>query len=175
MLWRFPHILDIWFSQYRWSLCVNLVSKLYGSFFFLWFLEYFCLIFHPWVSRSFSLIPSMYLGARMRFIIYLQHWSESMALAPLISLISPCSPQTLVFEFIQNRNGNHWIWKKPLFRTCSLCWGDPFVQVSFDLKHYSSRIKLGKKGANFGRKSRFSETSYWTMPSPTGQCPTWPG
>jgi hypothetical protein len=70
--------------------------------------------------------------------------------------------------------GNHWIWKKPLLRTCSLCWGDPCVQVLFDLEHYSSRIKLGKKGADFGRKSRFSETSYRTMPSPTGQCPTWP-
>jgi hypothetical protein len=40
------------------------------------------------------LIPSMNLGARMRLIIYLQPWSESMALAPSISWISPRSPKT---------------------------------------------------------------------------------
>jgi hypothetical protein len=31
------------------------------------------------------------------------------------------------------------------------------------LKHYSSRIKLGKKNADFRRKSHFPETSYRTM------------
>jgi hypothetical protein len=34
MLWWFPHLVDIRFYQYRSSLCVNLVLKLYGSFFF---------------------------------------------------------------------------------------------------------------------------------------------
>jgi hypothetical protein len=34
MLWRFLHLIEVWFSQYSWSLCVNLVFKLYGSFFF---------------------------------------------------------------------------------------------------------------------------------------------
>jgi hypothetical protein len=36
----------------------------------------------------------MNLGARMRLIIYLQPWSESMALAPSISWISPRSQKT---------------------------------------------------------------------------------
>jgi hypothetical protein len=39
------------------------------------------------------------LGARMSLIIYLHPWSESMALAPSISWISPRSPKTKVFEF----------------------------------------------------------------------------
>jgi hypothetical protein len=34
--------------------------------------------------RSFSSIPSMGFGVRRSLIIYLQPWSESMALAPLI-------------------------------------------------------------------------------------------
>jgi hypothetical protein len=47
--------------------------------------------------------------------------------------------------------------KKPLLGTCSLCWGDTCVQVLSDLVAYNSRIKIGKKGADFGRKSRFPE------------------
>jgi hypothetical protein len=44
--------------------------------------------------EEFSLIPSMDLGARRSLIIYLQPLSESMALAHLISWISPRSPKT---------------------------------------------------------------------------------
>jgi hypothetical protein len=44
--------------------------------------------------RSFSLIPSMDLGVKMSLIIYLQPWSEFMALAPSISWISPHSLKT---------------------------------------------------------------------------------
>jgi hypothetical protein len=116
----------------------------------------------------------MDLGAGTSLIIYLQPWSESMALAPLISWISPHSPKTQVFEFIQNRKENHWIWEKPLLGTCSLCWSDPCVQVLFNLQYYSARIKVGKKEVDFGRKSCFLETSYQTMSSRTEQCPTWP-
>jgi hypothetical protein len=140
-----------------------------------WFSEYFCLIFHLWAWRSFSSIPSMDFGARTSLIIYLQPWSESMALAHSISWISPRSPKPWFLS--SSKIG----WKiigfgeKPLLGTCSLCWGDPYVQVSFDLVHYSSRIKFGKKGADFGRKSCFLETSYRIMSGLTRQCPTWPG
>jgi hypothetical protein len=44
--------------------------------------------------RSFSLIPSMDLGARTSSIIYLQPWSESIAQAPSISRISTGFPKT---------------------------------------------------------------------------------
>jgi hypothetical protein len=44
--------------------------------------------------RSFSSIPSVDLGARTSIIIYLQPWSESMALASSISRISPRFPKT---------------------------------------------------------------------------------
>jgi hypothetical protein len=44
--------------------------------------------------RSFSSIPSVGLAARMSLIIYLQPWSESMALAPLIWWVSPISSKT---------------------------------------------------------------------------------
>jgi hypothetical protein len=39
------------------------------------------------------------------------------------------------------------------------------------LEHYNSRINLGKKGADFGRKLRFLKTSYHTMFGPTRQSP----
>jgi hypothetical protein len=48
--------------------------------------------------RSFSSILSVSLGARMSFIIYLQSWSEFMALAHLIWWISLVSPQNLGFS-----------------------------------------------------------------------------
>jgi hypothetical protein len=40
------------------------------------------------------LITFVDLGATMSLIIYLQPWSESMALASSISMISPRSPKT---------------------------------------------------------------------------------
>jgi hypothetical protein len=53
-------------------------------------------IFPDFLSHdlSFSLIPSVGLGARMSLIIYLLSWSEFMALAPSIWQISPISPKT---------------------------------------------------------------------------------
>jgi hypothetical protein len=39
------------------------------------------------------MIPCENLGARISLIIYLQSWSEPMALAPSISWISPYSPK----------------------------------------------------------------------------------
>ena len=41
---------------------------------------------------------------------------------------------------------------KTSLRICSLCWGDPCVQVSSVLVSRSSRIKFGKKWANFGQE-----------------------
>jgi hypothetical protein len=67
------------------------------------------------------MIPCENLGARISLIIYLQSWSEPMALAPSISWISPYSPKTYVFEFIQNQKENLWIWEKPHLETCYLC------------------------------------------------------
>jgi hypothetical protein len=40
------------------------------------------------------------------------------------------------------------------------------------LEYYRLRIKLMKKGADFGRKSRFPEISDRTMSGPTRQYPT---
>jgi hypothetical protein len=80
-------------------------------------------------------------------------------------LLVPPKPRFLSSSKIER--GIIWFGKKPFLGTCSLCWGDPCVQVSFDLKKYSSRIKLGNKGADFGRKSCFPETSYRTMSGPT--------
>jgi hypothetical protein len=63
----------------------------------------------------------MGLGARMRLIIYLQPWSESMALAPSIYGFLPFPPRPKFFEFIQNRKRNLWIWKKnPILELVSM-------------------------------------------------------
>jgi hypothetical protein len=72
-------------------------------------------------------------------------------------------PQNLGFLVHPKSEGKSSDLGKTLLGTCSLGWGDPCVEVSFNLEHYSSRIKLGKKEADFGRKSRFSETSCQTM------------
>jgi hypothetical protein len=77
-------------------------------------------------------------------------------------------PQNLSFWVHLKSEGKSFNLKNPLLGTCSLYWGDPCVQVSFDLEHYSSRIKLGKKGVDFERKSRTPTGQ------PTGQCPMWP-
>jgi hypothetical protein len=106
-------------------------------FYFRNFWWYFWPDFRSRDLRSFSPIPSMGLGARMRLIIYLQPWSESMALAPSIYGFLPFPPRPKFFEFIQNRKRNLWIWKKTYFRTC--------VHVSSNLVPRSSRIKVEKK------------------------------
>jgi hypothetical protein len=69
-------------------------------------------------------------------------------------------PWNLGFWFNPKLEGKSLDLEKTLLETCSLCWDDPCVQVSSGLVSYSSRIKFGKEGVDFGRKSHFLETSY---------------
>jgi hypothetical protein len=147
MLW-FPHRLDVWFSQYSWYLCVNLVSKLYGSFFFFVILEYFCPILHPWVWTCFSSISSMNLGTRTSLIIYLQYWSESMSLAPLISRISPRSPQNLCFWVHLKSEEKSLDLRKNLFWELVSC-----AEVILVSKFHSI-WSIITQGSNLGRKKQ---------------------
>jgi hypothetical protein len=169
----FLHLVDTWFASIH--LCVWVKSSPILScnvFHFHVCRRYFWPDFWLHDLRSFSLIPSVNLSARASLIIYLQAWSESMALAYSISWISLCSRKTLVFEFIQNEKENLWIWENLILGTCLLCWRDPCVPVSSDLVSYIPRIKFRKKGAEFGRKIVFLRTSNRTMSEIPRQCPT---
>jgi hypothetical protein len=90
-----PHIVGTLFASIY--LCVWAKSSPILScnvFHFSYFQMYFWPDFLLCDLSSFSSIPSMDLGAKASFIIYLQPWSEYMALAPSISRISLCSPKT---------------------------------------------------------------------------------
>jgi hypothetical protein len=95
--------------------------------------------------RSFLSIRSMGLGTTTSLIIYLQPWSESMALAPSIWQISPI-PLNLDSSS-SSKLGREicGFEKKNSLRTCFLCWGDTCVQVSSNLVPHNSRIKVEKK------------------------------
>jgi hypothetical protein len=63
---------------------VNLISKLYASFFFFVIFGVFLPDFSSMSLEEFFSIHSMDLGARMNLIIYHQPWSEYMAPTPSI-------------------------------------------------------------------------------------------
>jgi hypothetical protein len=62
------------------------------------------------------LIPFMDLGARTSLIIYLHPWSESIALAPLISQISPDSSKIKVLRVHPKSEGKSLDLEKTYFR-----------------------------------------------------------
>jgi hypothetical protein len=83
--------------------------------------------------RSFLSIRSMGLGTTTSLIIYLQPWSESMALAPSIWQISPI-PLNLDSSSLSKLGREICGFeKKNSLRTCFLCWSDTCVQVSSNL------------------------------------------
>jgi hypothetical protein len=77
--------------------------------------EIFLALFSAHDLRSFSLIPSMGLGAWTSLIIYLQAWSESMALAPSIWWISHVSPKTYTLRVHSKSDGKSLYLGKKLF------------------------------------------------------------
>jgi hypothetical protein len=113
----------------------------------------------------------MDLGVRTRLIIYLQPWSESMALAPSISWIFPRPPQNLGFfssskirrEIIKIRKTLYW----------KLV---PYIEMTFVSKFHlvwwaiTQESSLGRKGRIFGEV----RVSINLLSSPTAQCLTWP-
>jgi hypothetical protein len=68
-----------------------------------------------------------------------------MALDPSIWLISPVSSKTYIFWVHPKSEEKSLDLGTTSFRTCSLCLGDPCVQVSLNLVPHSSRIKDEKK------------------------------
>jgi hypothetical protein len=73
-----------------------------------------------------------------------------MALAPLISQISPCFLKAQFFEFIQNRKGNLWIWENLFWELV------PCVEVTFVSKFHPiwrpivQESSLGRNGRILG-------------------------
>jgi hypothetical protein len=118
--------------------------------------------------RSFSLILSIDLGARKSLIIYLQSWSESMALAPSIRWISPGSPKTYFFEFIQNQKENFGFGKTLFWKLI------PYVEVTLVSKFHpiwcpiAHESRLGRQRRILG-KHRVSDTPNRTKSDSTGQ------
>jgi hypothetical protein len=109
------------------------------------FLRYFWPNFRSHDLMSFLSIFSVSLGARMSLIIYLEPWSESIALAHLIWRVSPVSPKTYILWVHLKSEGKSLDLEKSSLRTCSLYWGDHCVQISSNLVSCSSRIKVEKK------------------------------
>jgi hypothetical protein len=90
-----PHLVNSYLHQYSCAFGLNdLLPRAAMFFIFVIFGGIFWPNFGSLDLRSFSLIPSIGLGARVSLIIYLHPWSESMALAHLILGISPDSPKT---------------------------------------------------------------------------------
>jgi hypothetical protein len=91
----FPHLVNSCFASIHPCVWIKISPILSCNVFhFHDFWRYFWPDFRSHDLRSFSSIPSVGLGARKNLIIYIQPWSESIALAPSIWWISPESPKT---------------------------------------------------------------------------------
>jgi hypothetical protein len=109
----------------------------------------------------------MDLGAGTRLIIYLQPWSESMALALSISWISPVP---LKLSFLSSSK----IVMKIVGYEKNLFWElVPCVEVTFVSKFYSICYTIPQE-SNLGRNGRILGENHVFQRHPTGQCSTPP-
>jgi hypothetical protein len=113
----------------------------------------------------FSLIPSVDLGARTRLIIYLQPWSESMALASSISQISPHCPQNLSFWVHQKSERKSLDLRKPTF-------GNLFFVLRWPLSPNELINQIWKERGEFWEKKYVSkdlpEDNIWSQRTMSG-------